>query len=459
MLVEVRLHGARFRAVQAAASEIEELARRHQAGMWVVDAALIGHELSVDHRTVLHAYHRPPEIEPDSSERPDLRSQLFIWRTLLGLVTSVRIVKLEGRPHVGAVADRLAHGAFTRRRYDSETLQLRIPVGMEGRNPEDPPAESRSPWPAALLFSAWLLTGVACGYVAALSEGMLAMVPLLIACALVRPVGLQLFPHHESRPWSVPLAAGSLFVGALVAIGMRIPSIASSTPSAATVAWAAASVVLVPLLSYGLRYAFVHSWFSRNANWAVPALVPVLGLILPWFGGLMHTVYLQRAFGLPSEAAPVSLYWSYAASLVPVGVAALGVAVVLAVAGWARHFHFIQVRGMQRVGLALITLFIVGMTLLTGLAVAQLGATQARTTAASGRNPAPYYGVQGALVCVKPLNKDIAVFNGPFASTHPVLTFGPSGDRVWLWDPQRGKSLSVRLEDVVVTEKTARACR
>ncbi|QES12152.1 hypothetical protein DEJ45_06900 [Streptomyces venezuelae] len=456
LLVEVRLHGARFGAVQAAVSEIEGLARRHQAGMWVVDAALIEHELSVDRRTVLHAHHRCPDTGAGSPERSDFKGRLFAWRTLFGLVTSVRIVKQDGRPSVEAVAERLTHGALTRRPYDSENLQLRIPAGLEGRSPEEPPAES--PWPAALLLSAYFLSAVTCGYMTAVTESLLALVPIVIACTLGWPVGLKVFPHHESRPWSVPLAVGSLFVGALMVIGMQVPDIVASTPSVETVVWAAVTVVLIPPVSYGLRYAFVHSWFSRNANWAVPALVPALGLTLPWFGSLMHTVYLRRAFGFPSEAVPVSVYWTYAASLVPVGAAAVGAVVVLALAGWARHFHLIRVRGMERVGLALMTLFVVGMTLVTGLAVAQIDASKARVTAASSGNPAPYYGIQGTFVCVKPLSKDIAVFNGPLVSTRPLLTFGPSGDRIWLWDPRRGKPLSVRLEDVTVTEKTSRTC-
>ncbi|KOG25163.1 hypothetical protein ADK34_17925 [Streptomyces viridochromogenes] len=458
LLVEVRLHGARFGAVQAAVSEIEWLARRHQAGMWVVDAALVEHELSVDHRTVLHAYRGRREALAGPSVRQDFRSRIFAWRELLGLVTSVRIIKQDGRPRVEAVAELLARGAFTRRPYDPGILHLRIPAGMEGRNPEDAPAESFNLWPAALLLSAYTIAGVACGYVAALSEALLVLLPILIACALVWPVGTKLAPRREPGAQIVPLVRGSLFVGISVVIGMQVPGIVASTPSAETVAWAAVTVVLIPPVSYGLRYAFVHSWFSRNANWAVPALIPALGLTLPWFGGLMHTVYLRRAFDLPSEAASVSVYWSYAASLVPVGAAALGVTVVLALAGWARHFHLIRVRGMERVGLALMTLFVVGMTLLTGIAVAQIDSSRARAAVASGRDPARYYGIQGSLVCVKPLSEDIAVFNGPLASARPLLTFGPSGDRVWLWDPRRGEPLSVRLEDVAVTEKTSRAC-
>lgn len=37
----------------------------------------------------------------------------------------------------------------------------------------------------------------------------------------------------------------------------------------------------------------------------------------------------------------------------------------------------------------------------------------------------------GKLVCVKPLDEEVAVFNGTLDSKEPLLTFGPSGDRVW----------------------------
>lgn len=223
--------------------------------------------------------------------------------------------------------------------------------------------------------------------------------------------------------------------------------------------YAVLGIVIATLVLYGLAHAFVHSWFSRNANWVVPALVPALALSLPWFGGLLHTMYLKYGFGIPSEAIQVSVYWSYAASLKPVSIAVGLALVVLSFAGWMRHYHqWVNAKGMVRVGVPLMSLFVVGITLAAGLLGAQAAASRAQAATASGRAPAPYYGVQGILVCVKPLNKETAVFNGPLVTTRRLLTFGPSGDRIWLWDPQRGKPLSVRLEDVVVTEETSRAC-
>lgn len=142
---------------------------------------------------------------------------------------------------------------------------------------------------------------------------------------------------------------------------------------------------------YGLGYALVHSWFSRNADWAVPALVPALALTLPWFGGLLHTMYLQAGFGVPSDAIHVSAYSSYAASLKPVGLALGLAAVVLALAGWMRHYHrWVHARGMVRIDVPLMSLFVIGISLAAGLAGAEASANRARTAATAGTAPPPY---------------------------------------------------------------------
>ncbi|MFB6627580.1 hypothetical protein ACFCW1_35300 [Streptomyces sp. NPDC056375] len=462
LLVEVRLHGARFGAVQAAVSEIEGLARRHQAAMWAVDAVLIEHELSVDHRTVMHAYLRRREASSAGSDRPIIVSRFLEWCSVLGLGTTVRLVKQHGRPSVETVAARLERGALTRRPYDSETHRLRVPTGMEGQDPADPPPASRIPaWRVVLPLLTYLVTGVACGFAVTLLDGLVVTLPLLVACVLAWPVGRELTRRGGETPLAVQLAWGAMAAWPLAASGFLLAVIPPGPPAeiAGVTLYAVLGIIAATLILYGLAYAFVHSWFSRNANWVVPALVPALALSLPWFGGLMHTMYLRYGFGLPSEAVQVSAYWSYAASLKPVAIAVSLALVVVSFAGWMRHYHqWVNAQRMVRVGVPVMTVFVFGMSLAAGLLGAQAAASRAQTAVASGRDPASYYGVQGTLVCVKPLSKDIAVFNGPLASTRPLLTFGPAGDRIWLWDPQRGKSLSVRLEDVVVTQKTPRAC-
>ncbi|MFJ4824822.1 hypothetical protein ACIP5L_16255 [Streptomyces bacillaris] len=110
-------------------SEIEALARRHQAGMWVVDAVLIEHELSHDYRTELHAHRQLP----DASSPSGFGGRFAVPRTPLGLVTTVRILKQPGRPAPEDVSRRLERGVLTGRPYDAGALRLRIPMGREGR--------------------------------------------------------------------------------------------------------------------------------------------------------------------------------------------------------------------------------------------------------------------------------------------------------------------------------------
>ncbi|MFJ4824821.1 hypothetical protein ACIP5L_16250 [Streptomyces bacillaris] len=245
------------------------------------------------------------------------------------------------------------------------------------------------------------------------------------------------------------------------ALGLVLALTAPGPPEQAPrlLAYAVGGGSVLAFVLYGLGCALVHSWFSRNANWAVPALVPALALSLPWFGGLLHTVYLENGFYVPTDAIHVSVYSTYAASLKPVCLALGLAAVVLALAGWMRHYHqWIHARAMVRIGVPLMSLFVIGIALAAGLAGAEAAAAQARTTAAAGTVPAAYYGVQGRLVCVTPLGEETPVFNGPLNTARPQLTFGTSGDLVWLWDSQRAESLSVRLEDVAITEARANTC-
>lgn len=460
LLVEVRLHGARFGAVQAAVSEIENLARRHQAGMWVVDAFLIEHDLAHDYRSVFHAHRRLPETSAPS-DSPSPRAHVAALLATLGVISTVRILKQTGRPSIEALERRLERGTLTGRAYDAEALQLRIPMGLEGRDPDAPPPSPVSAWRLAGPVLAGLGVAVACGFATAATDGLFVLVPLLVACALVWPMGHEITSRREERPPAVTMAWGTAAVGMMTGSGLMLALTVPGPPAQAArvIAYAVLGAALLALILYGLGYALVHSWFSRNANWAVPAIVPALALSLPWFGGLLHTMYLKAGFDVPSDAIQVSVYWSYAASLKPIGIA-LGLAVVvLAIAGWMRHYHqWVHARGMVRIGVPLMSLFVIGISLTAGLAGAEAAASRARAAAAFGENPAAYYGVQGRLVCVKPVAKEIPVFNGPLATTHPLLTFGTSGDRAWLWDPRRAQSLSVRLEDVVVTEAGASAC-
>ena len=449
LLVEVRLHGAEFGAVQAAVSEIENLARQYRAGMWVVDAYLIDHDLEHDYRSGYQSYRTPPT-------GPGRRARMARWRETVGLVTTHRLVRRPGPPEIDLVAEHLAGGALTGHPHDPGTHSLRVPAGMTGRDLNSPRPLPQVPmWRLLMPVYGTVPVAFGAGIASVVLDGAWALLPLAVALGLVWPMGRLLTSSWERQHPAVQIASGAVLIGTLTLAGVMFTLNAPGTPvEAARVAVAALIVVaLTAFILCGLAWALVHSWFSRNANWAVPALVPALALVLPWFGGLLHTVYLRRAFGLPSEAVSVSVYWQYAASLKPVGIAALLTVLVVALAGWMRHFHqWVNSRLMVVIGVPFMTLFVIAISLLTGIAEAEGAASRAWTAARAGHNPAPYFGVQGRLVCVEPVEKKFSVFNGPLDVKRPLLTFGTSGDRVWLWDPRRAQPLSVRLEDVVVTE-------
>ena len=271
---------------------------------------------------------------------------------------------------------------------------------------------------------------------------------------LVWPLGRSIIGSGEARPLRLQLAWGAVAVGMMTAFGLLLSlTLPGPFAQAARVAtYAAFGLALLVFIVRGLVYGLVHSWFSRNAHWAVPVLVPALALVLPWFGGLLHTMYLQIGFDIPAEGVSVSLYWRYAASLIPLGVALILTLSWIAIGGWLRHYHqWTHSREIAALTVSLVSVLIFGMFILAGMVGAARASGRAWTATRDGTAPESYYGLEGRLVCVSPVDKEIPLFNGPLHSDRPLLTFGPSGDRIWLWDPRRTESLSVRLEDVVVT--------
>ncbi|MGW3419508.1 hypothetical protein [Streptomyces phaeochromogenes] len=453
LLVEVRLYGARFGAVRAAVSEIEALAQRHQAGMWVVDAVLVEHELTRDHRTV----YQTREREDGGAARRSLSP-----RALRTALTTLRLVMRPGPPNVDLVAELLEQGALTGRPYDPQRHQLRVPAGMEGRDLNaSQPATTTPTWVILLPLLSGLLLALTAGVGLATFDGFYLLLPAAMAPLLVWPVGRSLIGTGEQRPLRLQLAWGALAVGMMTSSGAVLAlTMPGPLPEGARVlTYTAMGLSALVFIVYGLTYALLHSWFSRNAHWAVPALVPALALTLPWFGGLLHTVYLRTGFGIPSDAVPVSLYWRYLASLKPLGLALVLALLMVAFAGWARHYHqWTHSRGMVTVGVPLVSLAVFGVSALAGIAEAERAAGRAWVAARAGKAPATYYGLESDLVCVEPMAKEISVFKGPLEGKRPLLTFGPSGDRLWLWDPRRTEALSVRLEDVIVTEARQGGC-
>jgi hypothetical protein len=79
--------------------------------------------------------------------------------------------------------------------------------------------------------------------------------------------------------------------------------------------------------------------------------------------------------------------------------------------------------------------------------------------AAQGWQPAAFHGLHPAVVCVHPLTRvphperglPGAAYGGAVPLTHPLLTFGPDGDRIWLWDPATRRALDMDLAAATIT--------
>ncbi len=82
----------------------------------------------------------------------------------------------------------------------------------------------------------------------------------------------------------------------------------------------------------------------------------------------------------------------------------------------------------------LVALLYVLTILTTGMSGVSVAAKAAARDAMNGKQPKPYFGIKGTLMCVTPVSGDASVYNGPLPKGRPVLTFGVSNGRLWLWD-------------------------
>ncbi|MFF7211490.1 hypothetical protein ACFZAU_13270 [Streptomyces sp. NPDC008238] len=283
-----------------------------------------------------------------------------------------------------------------------------------------------------------------------------------------RPLGGAAFTTEafELRPAppETEEAAARAAAGAAARAGRgasrAVPRAAVAVAAAALLGWAAAEAgagplwwpaVVAPFCAPGVYFALRDSWFSRNAVWLVPLALPVGWSMATWLGRLMQASYLDR-FGVPSGSVrSAGDLWPYAAAAEPLGLALGFVLVFTTVAGWLRHVHI--AKGDNRLALVAVTVLLsasfAAVALLAGARDADRAAGEAASAARRGHAPVAYFGVRGTLMCVVPVGDGpLPVENGPVPADHPVLSFGASGDWIWLWDPRRSQALSVRREDV-----------
>ncbi|MFI6038700.1 hypothetical protein ACIBBD_32140 [Streptomyces sp. NPDC051315] len=203
--------------------------------------------------------------------------------------------------------------------------------------------------------------------------------------------------------------------------------------------------------SFGLAHAVRYSTALRLAlPWTLPLALPVLLAGVPRVGGVVQDRYLAH-FDLPGD--PVTTGWwdSLRAGVFTCLCALAGFLLLVGTAGFV---HRLGARAGAPFSHSLLLGALYGTVAALLLSVVAVGrvdvvAADDRHALAEGRTPDGLYGLEPEFVCVRPTTRTPPVYGTLPPATRPVVTFGPSGDRVSLWDPETGQSLSMRLEDAV----------
>ncbi|MDT0309835.1 hypothetical protein RM780_23175, partial [Streptomyces sp. DSM 44917] len=407
-VVEVRTRGARLGARAAAVRAVEGLARERKLPLWVHDSALV-RPAPPPPRTTYHVHRRAP------GGAGRLARRLHGHLAGLGLADTQRVIALPGPPDEAAAVRELSARDLGGRPFDEEAHALRLPVGPAGR--ADPASGRDEPRDLLVLGSAGVAVAFAfllCGALIADLDGWWRALPALPVAASCWPVGRWL-TSNDPPPFVLRLGVGVLVAGGVTVFGYLWA--AQSEDALGTELRRVLVALLALLVLAGDWLALSHSWFSRNAQWVVPLLATPLVLALPLFGGLLHSVYLTDEFGIPSAAVPVEFYAPVWMALAPVAIASASVLVFIALGGWARHLHLVStLRELLFVSIPLLCLVYVLTALLVGMNGAATAAARAADAARDHRDPAPYYGLDGRLLCVRPLTPTpatIPILNGP----------------------------------------------
>ncbi|WP_225793214.1 hypothetical protein [Streptomyces aculeolatus] len=352
-------------------------------------------------------------------------------------------------------------------RFDESNVRMALgPRSPAGAAEGD---ESRSiPWPRVAVF---LMLAVLCLVSGGLFSGAWLSslgphwrwVVLLPPTLLCWPAGVWA-TSNAHRPRLVRLGTGVMLTGSPTVVGYFWAQNQPDGLSQQITMLAVTAVLAVAAI--GTWFAVRRSWISRNAHWLVPALMVPFPLVLPWTGRFLHAAYLSEVLGIPVDAVHIPFYWHFFITVKPLAIAGLVVLCVLGLAGWARYHHWwANTRWLVVVVLPMILALYFLLVMVTAVGRVDEAAEMAAADARAGKRPGHYYGLQGELMCVHPHRRKIPVFNGPLPVDRPVLTYGNSGDDLWLWDPasSRGKDLQrhalrVPAGDVTLTPARGGSC-
>ncbi|MFE0135860.1 hypothetical protein ACFWY6_30460 [Streptomyces sp. NPDC059037] len=263
--------------------------------------------------------------------------------------------------------------------------------------------------------------------------------------------------EHEVRPARINETSPMAFVHcgmAAAAVILTDQAIRSVRTSSDASWWLDARVLCIVGLTFhlgvGVKWIYLQSPSLRTIlPWALPVVLPAAFAAVPQVGQSVYSGYLS-AFGLSGEVSAgvwpdglIAGLWVSLAFL-------YGLIAGLGASGWV-------FRTTARSGSALSITVVLGVYLGSAAGVLLLANAVTDRAADSGdravaaakeyRTPGAYYGLKADFTCVRPKEKDAPVYGGTLPADRPLLTFGPKGDRVSLWDPKTKRALSMRLED------------
>ncbi|WP_416484513.1 hypothetical protein [Streptomyces sp. CL12] len=467
LIVDALAYGQRRMAVGAVREQAFRLLKKPPIGFRIREVELIRHEVERG-TTLVRVTRRVPR------DVGGFRRWLWrYWEAMGGadtghVVTVPLVAGEDGEQLKARVKERWAEFTHGGEAFDDDLHDLRLPVGPRSRPDTDGAASPRTTLqrfgPAA-----WLLLAVpvllVCGWVLASMSSPWRFMALLVPLLSFGPVGYWV-TSNEPRPRLLRLAWGALVVGGFTLVSYQW--VVNSPSGMGAQVRGLLQALLILETAVGCGHAFSRSWLSRNLLVILPVLLAPFPFVLPWVGSFLHTAYLEEVLGIPESAVHVAFYWRYFVALKP---AALTLAITLfyvSLYGWAKYFnlHVSQSALLKVVFPLLILLAVLGVVEKT-LREVQSAAERTYLAVTRGEQPPGYFGVDGRLVCVRPVEpgKPIPVQPGPLPTSRPVLAFPREGDDLWVWDPspERGRTsnehaVRMRAEDVSLYPATGRSC-
>ncbi|MFE2970408.1 hypothetical protein ACFXKC_43540 [Streptomyces sp. NPDC059340] len=214
--------------------------------------------------------------------------------------------------------------------------------------------------------------------------------------------------------------------------------------------WYAANLSLTFLIALlGLRHAVRYSSTVRHAlPWVLPLTLPAMLAGIPRIGSVVQSRYLSH-FAFPDSTVTTGWTDSLRAGMFTTLFALAGLALGLGTGGVIHRLSAragMPFRSAMGMGAFFGTLAAVILAV-TAVGRADTAAANDQRALASGHTPAAFYGLEAAFVCARTTTKAPPVYGAPLPTARPLVTYGPEGDRISLWDPETKRSLSMRLED------------